>query len=371
MECIEVITTKDSIQSLETCSEMIFALTHSHRLKVFDSSRKMKDVFKNKNVTCIKASIGKLYIGCVDSSIQELIIGNNRQQEIKAPSKSWKLQNKPINSIALYKDWLYNASTSIDGSRIKELRKQSKPQVSIIPEKRTNVVAMSIVEDFMYLNTSCSTSYLEQIWLRGTHHKVGRLSASNKITSILAANDMILCGTESGLIKTSSIDMQHYVMVCYAQHINNLTMKSINLISVLIVVVVATQAKAKLINVININAYVSCSLNASVEVNGTTPTLPPFPYALTKVVYNGIVRGTGITNEKGELDIVLSPILVDLNTLLSSCRLVVVTPLSTCNPTLPSARRALQAPLQLAGNFIFLLLNITNLMAGPFVSIVI
>ncbi|KAL8205941.1 hypothetical protein R6Q57_009492 [Mikania cordata] len=205
MECIEVITTKDSIQSLETCSEMIFALTHSHRLKVFDSSRKMKDVFKNKNVTCIKASIGKLYIGCMDSSIQELIIGNNRQQEIKAPSKSWKLQNKPINSIALYKDWLYNASTSIDGSRIKELRKQSKPQVSIIPEKRTIAVAMSIVEDFMYLNTSCSTSYLE-IWLRGTHHKVGRLSASNKITSILAANDMILCGTESGLIKTQQTD---------------------------------------------------------------------------------------------------------------------------------------------------------------------
>ncbi|KAL8225410.1 hypothetical protein R6Q57_017967 [Mikania cordata] len=45
--------------------------------------------------------------------------------------------------------------------RLKELRKQSKPQVSIIPEKRTNVVAMSIVEDFMYLNTSSSTSYLE------------------------------------------------------------------------------------------------------------------------------------------------------------------------------------------------------------------
>ncbi|KAL8263686.1 hypothetical protein R6Q59_021816 [Mikania micrantha] len=200
MECIEVITTKDSIQSLETCGEMIFALTHSHKLKVFDSSRKVKDVFTNKNVKCISASIGKVYIGCMDSSIQELIIGNNRQQEIKGPSKSWKLQNKPINSIALYKDWLYNASTSIDGSRIKELRKQSKPQVSIIPEKRTNIVAMSIVEDFIYLNTSCSTSYLE-IWLRGTHHKVGRLSASNKITSILAANDMILCGTESGLIK--------------------------------------------------------------------------------------------------------------------------------------------------------------------------
>ncbi|KAI7743452.1 hypothetical protein M8C21_011303, partial [Ambrosia artemisiifolia] len=143
MECIEVITTKDSIQSLETYGEMIFAVTQSHKMKVIDSSRKVKDVFKNKNVKCIKASQGKVYIGCMDSSIQELIIGNNRKQEIKAPSKSWRLQSKPINSIALYKDWLYSASTSIDGSRIKDWRKQSKAQVSVVPEKRANVVAMS------------------------------------------------------------------------------------------------------------------------------------------------------------------------------------------------------------------------------------
>ncbi|XP_076924094.1 putative E3 ubiquitin-protein ligase LIN-1 [Bidens hawaiensis] len=200
MKCVEVITTKDSIQSLETCGEMIYAVTQSHKMKVIDSSRKVKDVIKNKNVKCIKATLGKVYIGCMDSNIQELIIGNNRQQEIKASLKSWRMQSKPINSLALYKDWLYNASTSIDGSRIKDWRKQSKAQMSITPEKRTNVVAMSIVEDFIYFTTSGSSSNLE-IWLRGTHHKVGRLSAGSKITSMLTANDMILCGTESGLIK--------------------------------------------------------------------------------------------------------------------------------------------------------------------------
>lgn len=40
-----------------------------------------------------------------------------------------------------------------------------------------------------------------QIWLRGTQQKVGRLSAGSKITSLLSANDMILCGTEKGVIK--------------------------------------------------------------------------------------------------------------------------------------------------------------------------
>ncbi|KAI3703374.1 hypothetical protein L1987_73400 [Smallanthus sonchifolius] len=133
IECIEVITTKDSIQSLETCGEMIFAVTHSHKMKVFDSSRKVKDIFKNKHVKSIRASQGKVYIGCMDSNMQELIIGNNRQQEIKAPSKSWRMQNKPINSISLYKDWLYSASACIEGSRIKDWRRQSKAQVSIVP----------------------------------------------------------------------------------------------------------------------------------------------------------------------------------------------------------------------------------------------
>ncbi|KAI3505102.1 hypothetical protein L1887_27007 [Cichorium endivia] len=200
MRCIEVITIKEAIQSLETCGEVIFAVTNSHKLKVIDSSRKVKDVMKNKNVKCIRASQGKVYIGCMDSSIHELIIGNNRQQEIKGPLKTWRLQNKPINSIAVYKDWLYSASSCVDGSRIKDWRRESKGQVCMVLEKKTNVVAMNVVEDFIYLTTSSSPSNIE-IWLRGTQHKVGRLSAGSKVTSMLTANDMILCGTESGLIK--------------------------------------------------------------------------------------------------------------------------------------------------------------------------
>lgn len=47
-----------------------------------------------------------------------------------------------------------------------------------------------------YLCTLC-----EQIWLRGHQQKLGRLSAGSKITSLLTANDIILCGSEAGLIK--------------------------------------------------------------------------------------------------------------------------------------------------------------------------
>lgn len=47
-------------------------------------------------------------------------------------------------------------------------------------------------------------NFSNQIWLRGSQKKLGRISAGSKITSMLAANDIILCGTEMGLIKVSA-----------------------------------------------------------------------------------------------------------------------------------------------------------------------
>ncbi|XP_027115995.1 putative E3 ubiquitin-protein ligase LIN-1 isoform X1 [Coffea arabica] len=200
LECIEIIATKESIQSIDTFGQLIFTISRGHKMKVFDASRNAKDIFKNKSVKAMTVVQGKVYAGCVDSSIQELAITNCREQEIRAPAKKWLMQNKPVNTLAVYKDWLYGGSVVVEGSTIKDWRRNIKPQVSVMSEKGANVLAMEVVEDFIYLNTAASRSSL-QIWLRGTLHKVGRLSAGSKITSLLSANDMILCGTETGLIK--------------------------------------------------------------------------------------------------------------------------------------------------------------------------
>lgn len=53
------------------------------------------------------------------------------------------------------------------------------------------------------VNSNSSMFYLSKICLRGTQQKVGRISAGSKITSLLTANDVIICGTEAGLIKVS------------------------------------------------------------------------------------------------------------------------------------------------------------------------
>ncbi|KAK1592606.1 hypothetical protein Q3G72_027625 [Acer saccharum] len=204
LELTEVIATKEPVRKLDTFGQMIFVITQGHRLKVFDSSRTAKDIYKNKKVKCMSVVQGRIYIGCTDSSIQELAIANNQEREIKAPTKTWRMQlkTKSINSIVVYKDCIYSASSVVEGSNIKEWRRQCEPQMSIVPEKGSIVLAMGVVEDFIYLNCSNSSSSSLQIWLRNTKHKVGRISsAGSKITSLLTANDIVLCGTETGLIK--------------------------------------------------------------------------------------------------------------------------------------------------------------------------
>ncbi|XP_050372846.1 putative E3 ubiquitin-protein ligase LIN-1 isoform X3 [Argentina anserina] len=200
MECTEVIETKEPIRHLNTCGDMIFALTRSHGIKVFDASRKAKDICTNKKVKCMVVIQGKIYAGCKDSSIQELSTTSNRAQEIKSAAKFWNLRRRPINAVVTYKDWLYSASSTVEGSNLKEWKRHGTPQMSLKTGKREKVMAVGITEDFIYLNCSSSTNSI-QIWLRGTQQKVGRISAGSRITSILTANDIILCGTEAGLIK--------------------------------------------------------------------------------------------------------------------------------------------------------------------------
>ncbi|XP_010547024.1 PREDICTED: putative E3 ubiquitin-protein ligase LIN-1 isoform X3 [Tarenaya hassleriana] len=200
LECVEVITAKESVRKLEAFGNAIYLITKGHKMKLLDSSRIFHSICKGKSAKCMAVAQGKIYVGCTDSSIQELTLTNKREKEIKAPTWSWRIQNKPISSMVVYKDRLYSSSTCTESSNIKDLRRNYEPQVSITAEKGSNILAMGVVEDFIYLNRSSSANTL-QIWLRRTQQKVGRLSAGSKITSFLTANDIVLCGTEAGVIK--------------------------------------------------------------------------------------------------------------------------------------------------------------------------
>ncbi|KAK1418988.1 hypothetical protein QVD17_28142 [Tagetes erecta] len=153
-----------------------------------------------------------------------------------------------------------------------------------------------------------------------------------------------------------------------ASNFTSMAMKSPLLISLLVIVLVASQAEAQLgtglLSLLNIGGTVFCSVNGNAITNATTPT-PPFANALVQLSCGGNVISSALTNGSGVFSIVLNPLQFLLTNLLSSCNVVVASPLSSCNASLPSTG-ILQAPLQLAGTVLRGILNIVNLIPGTF-----
>jgi len=50
---------------------------------------------------------------------QEVDIVEDHKIEIRAPQNSWRQKNKPINSIVVYKGWIYCAGAVVEGSTTK------------------------------------------------------------------------------------------------------------------------------------------------------------------------------------------------------------------------------------------------------------
>ncbi|XP_015066296.1 phylloplanin-like [Solanum pennellii] len=115
----------------------------------------------------------------------------------------------------------------------------------------------------------------------------------------------------------------------------------------------------------SIEGVLFCSLNGKIDVlNGATT--PIFPNASVQLrCGSGNVVSSTTTNGSGAFSLVTSPVQSLLSSLLSDCNIVVTTPLSTCNATLPSVG-VLQAPLQIVGKTAGGLLNIVNVVTGAF-----
>jgi hypothetical protein len=58
---------------------------------------------------------------------------------------------------------MYCAGTQVEGSTIKDWKKRCKPTMTMAISKGTNVEAMAVVEDFIYLNCDKSPSIIQVI----------------------------------------------------------------------------------------------------------------------------------------------------------------------------------------------------------------
>ncbi|XP_039058247.1 phylloplanin-like isoform X2 [Hibiscus syriacus] len=118
-----------------------------------------------------------------------------------------------------------------------------------------------------------------------------------------------------------------------------------------------------LLGLIKIQGTLFCSLDGNMGANGTAT--PVFPSALVQLQCGGIVVSSSTTNGNGIFSILLDPLQFLVPSLLNNCNLAVKTPLSNCNASLPSVG-GLFSNLQLVGNTLIGLLNITNIVPVGF-----
>ncbi|XP_058076562.1 phylloplanin-like [Magnolia sinica] len=108
---------------------------------------------------------------------------------------------------------------------------------------------------------------------------------------------------------------------------------------------------------INIRGTIFCTVNGN--ANGTST--PVFPNAQVQLQCGNTVTSSTTTNSAGLFTMLLDPLTTLLSSLLNDCKLVVNTPLSTCNAMLPTG--LLQSPLQFLGKTLQGILGILNV--GP------
>ncbi|XWS39017.1 hypothetical protein CRYUN_Cryun18bG0014000 [Craigia yunnanensis] len=113
-----------------------------------------------------------------------------------------------------------------------------------------------------------------------------------------------------------------------------------------------------LLGLIKIQGTLFCTVDGNMGVNGSAT--PVFPNALVQLQCGGDVVSSSTTNGSGIFSILLDPLQFLLPSLLNNCNIIVKTPLSNCNATLPSIG-GLVSSLQILGNTLVGLLSITNL----------
>ncbi|XP_019096695.1 PREDICTED: phylloplanin-like [Camelina sativa] len=118
-----------------------------------------------------------------------------------------------------------------------------------------------------------------------------------------------------------------------------------------------------LLNLVNVNGVIFCSLNGA--LNGTsTPVFANAGVQLQCGRQNRVVS-TATTNAAGLFSLPTNAIQMLLSTLLSDCRVVVTTPLSTCNAELPSVG-SLVSRLTMIGSSVSGLLSIVDIIPAGF-----
>lgn len=119
-----------------------------------------------------------------------------------------------------------------------------------------------------------------------------------------------------------------------------------------------------LLSLIKIQGTVFCTANGNIGINATAT--PIFPNASVQLrCENGNIVSTTTTNNMGIFSILLNPLEFLVSMITKRCNVVVTTPLSNCNATLPSIGGLLSS-MDFAGRTMEGLINMLNVVPNEF-----
>ncbi|WOH13002.1 hypothetical protein DCAR_0832511 [Daucus carota subsp. sativus] len=115
---------------------------------------------------------------------------------------------------------------------------------------------------------------------------------------------------------------------------------------------------------LNIQGILYCTLNGTTGLLGSATPVFSGAVVQLKCAAGNIVSST-TTDANGAFSILLNPLQFVLSNVLQQCKIVVPTPLSNCDSTLPAVG-GLVSQLQIVGSILLGLLNVLNVIPSGF-----
>ncbi|KAH9315850.1 hypothetical protein KI387_024477, partial [Taxus chinensis] len=197
--CVQVVQTKEAVQRISVNALLTFIISEGYGIKVLDKFGLEKMLNGNKHVQGVAVAENKVYCGCSDWSIQEVDLQTGEVMSWQPGQAMSGGKQSTRCELQVFKDCLYIAGNSIEGVSTEVWNLKNKSLAAKLSTV-TDVIAMAVNEDFIYLGCNASTGLIE-VWLREKVQKVAVICIESRISALAFGEDVLYGASEDGKIR--------------------------------------------------------------------------------------------------------------------------------------------------------------------------
>ncbi|GLJ39830.1 hypothetical protein SUGI_0814240 [Cryptomeria japonica] len=197
--CMQVVQTKEVVQRISVNALMTFIISEGYGIKVLDNSGLEKILHGNKHVQGVAVAENKVYCGCSDWSIQEVDLRTGEVMSLQPDQGILQGRRSTSCELQVFKDCLYISGNSVEGVSTEVWNLKNKNLAAKI-STITDVIAMAVNEDFIYLGCNASTGLIE-VWLREKLQKVSVICTESRLSALTFGEDVLYGASEDGKIR--------------------------------------------------------------------------------------------------------------------------------------------------------------------------